>query len=79
MDAPLNTNDYWGIKKYEGHGKDLIAPEYGYHYMSANPNSCSNAVVKIIEYHIDKLTIFQDIIDASGPEKKWWRLDKRSN
>ena len=66
MDAPLYPNYYRGIKKYEGHGKDFIAPGYGYRYIGVEPNSYSNAVVEMVKYHIDTLPIFRDIIDSSG-------------
>ena len=52
-------------KQYEGHGKDLIVPGSGYRYMGDDPNIYYNAVVEMVEYHIDTLPIFQDIIDTS--------------
>ena len=36
--------------------------------MGADPNSYSNAVVKMGEYRIDKLTLFQNILDVNGPK-----------
>ena len=67
----LDPNEYKGIKKYEGHGKDLIVPGSGYRYMGDDPNIYSNAVVKMVEYHIDTLPIFQDIIDTSWLKVKY--------
>ena len=67
----MNPNDYLGIKIFEGHGRDLIAPGYGYRYMGADPNIYYNIVVGMVEYHIDTLPIFQDILDTSGPKVKY--------
>ena len=70
-DAPLDPNDYRGIKKYEIYGKDLIAPESGYRYMGADTNSYYNNVIKMLGYHINTLTIFQYILDAIGSKGKY--------
>ena len=64
----MDPNDYQGIKKYKGRGKDFIAPGYGYHHMGEDPNIYSNAVVETVEYHIYTFPIFRDILDASGPK-----------
>ena len=39
--------------------------------MGADPSSYSNPVVEMVEYTIDTLPIFQDIIDASGMKGKY--------
>ena len=64
----MDPNEYQRIKKNECYGKDLIESGSGHHYSGADPNSCYNEFIEIVEYHIDKLPIFQYILDASGPK-----------
>ena len=49
----------------------MIAPGSGYRYMGTEPNSYSNVVVGMVEYHINTFPIFQDILDASRPKVKY--------
>ena len=56
----------------------MIAPGYGYHYVGADPYIHSNAIVEMVEYHIDTLPIFQDILDTIALKGGWLivRTDK---
>ena len=51
-------------KEYKVHGRNLIAPRYGYRYIGTNLNRYSNYSVKMVEYQIDTLPILQHIIDS---------------
>ena len=70
-DAPLDPNEYGGIKKYKVHGKNLIDPRSGFRYMVVDTNNYYNDINKMAEYHIDTFTIFQDICDDSGHKGKF--------
>ena len=56
---------------YEGLENDKVFPGSGYRYKGCNPNDDSDDVVDMVEYHVDTLPAFQDIIDASGEKGKY--------
>lgn len=51
-------------KQYEGIGEDKVVPGSGHRYTT-------NEGIEMVEYHVDTLPKFQDIIDASGERGKY--------
>ena len=46
--------------------KEKVVPGSGCCYKSCNPNDDSNDVVDLVEYHVDTLPQFQDVVNKSG-------------
>jgi hypothetical protein len=56
-------------KQHEGIGEDKVVPGSGYRYRGIDPNA--NEEADMVEYHVDALPKFQEIVDASGERGKY--------
>ena len=67
----MDPYDIWGVRAVQGVQQEEVVPRSGFPYKVCNPNYKSNDVVNFVEYHVDTLTQFKDIVEKFGKKGKF--------
>ena len=67
----MDPYDSLWVRAVKGHEREKVFPGSGYRYKVCNLNDDSNDAIDLVEYHIDVLPQFQDIVDESGKKGKF--------
>ena len=59
----MNPDERWGVRALQRVQKEKVVPGLGCHHKVCNPNDGSNDVVYLVEYNVEKLPQFQDILE----------------